>query len=135
MPLVLAAVLQGARIITITLPPWLLVAAFSVVGWWVGLRFARETVLHALRALPIMLVGIFALILLCGLSAAMLVWLVGTDPLTAFLATTPGGLDAIAVIAVDSNADISFVLALQTVRLFVVIVTGPMLAKLICRLV
>lgn len=134
-PLVLAAVLQGAGLVTITLPPWLLVAAFSVIGWWVGLRFARETVLHALRALPVMLVGIFALILLCGLSAAMLVWLVGTDPLTAFLATTPGGLDAIAVIAVDSNADISFVLALQTVRLLVVIVTGPMLAKLICRLV
>jgi membrane AbrB-like protein len=134
-PLILAAVLQGTGIMTITLPPWLLVAAFSLIGWWVGLRFARETVLYALRALPVMLVGIFSLILLCGLSAAMLVWLVGTDPLTAFLATTPGGLDAIAIIAVDSNADISFVLALQTVRLFVVIVTGPMLAKLICRLV
>jgi membrane AbrB-like protein len=134
-PLILAAVLQGTGLITITLPPWLLVAAFSLIGWWVGLRFARETVLYALRAMPVMLVGIFSLILLCGLSAAMLVWLVGTDPLTAFLATIPGGLDAIAIIAVDSNADISFVLALQTVRLFVVIVTGPMLAKLICRLV
>jgi uncharacterized protein len=134
-PLILAAVLQGTDQMTITLPPWLLVAAFSVIGWWVGLRFTRETVLYALRALPVMLVGIFSLILLCGLSAAMLVWLVGTDPLTAFLATTPGGLDAIVIIAVDSNADISFVLALQTVRLFVVIVTGPMLAKLICRLV
>jgi uncharacterized protein len=83
----------------------------------------------------VMLAGIISLILLCGLSAAMLVWLVDTDPLTAFLATAPGGLDAIAIIAVDSNADMSFVLALQTVRLFVVIVTGPMLAKLICRLV
>ena len=71
---------------------------------------------------------------LIGLSAVMLVWLVDTDPLTAFLATVPGGLDAIAIIAVDSNADISFVLALQTVRLFVVIITGPLLAKLICRL-
>jgi membrane AbrB-like protein len=134
-PLILAAVLQGMGIITITLPPWLLVAAFSLIGWWVGLRFERETVLYALRAMPVMLAGIFALILLCGLSAAMLVWLVGTDPLTAFLATIPGGIDAIVIIAVDSNADISFVLALQTVRLFVVIVTGPMLAKLICRLV
>jgi len=134
-PLIFAATLQGTGIMTITLPPWLLVAAFSVIGWWVGLRFARETVLYALRAMPVMLAGTFSLILLCGLSAAMLVWLVGTDPLTAFLATIPGGLDAIAIIAVDSKADISFVLALQTVRLFVVIVTGPMLAKLICRLV
>ena len=120
---------------TISLPPWLLVAAFSLIGWWVGLRFTRETVRYAFRALPVMLAGIVALILLCGLSAVMLVWLVGTDPLTAYLATTPGGLDAIAIIAVGSNANISFVLALQTVRLFVVIVTGPMIAKLICRLV
>lgn len=134
-PLVLAAVLQGTGVITITLPPWLLIVAFCVIGWWVGLRFARETVLYALRAMPVMLIGIFALILLCGLSAAMLVWLIGTDPLTAYLATTPGGLDAVAIIAVGSNADISFVLALQTVRLFVVILTGPLLAKLICRLV
>jgi len=134
-PLIVAAVLQGTGVMTITLPPWLLIAAFSLIGWWVGLRFARETVLYALRAMPVMLVGIFSLILLCGLSAAMLVWLVGTDPLTAFLATTPGGLDAIAIIAVGSNADLSFVLALQTVRLFVVILTGPILAKLICRLV
>ena len=134
-PLIIAAVLQGMGLITIVLPPWLLIAAFSIIGLWVGLRFERQTVLYALRAMPVMLVGIIALILLCGLSAAMLVWLVDTDPLTAFLATIPGGLDAIAIIAVDSNADISFVLALQTVRLFVVILTGPMLAKLICRLV
>jgi membrane AbrB-like protein len=134
-PLIFAAVMQGTGLITITLPPWLLVTAFSLIGWWVGLRFARETVLYALRALPVMLAGIIALILLCGLSAAMLVWLIDTDPLTAFLATSPGGLDAIAIIAVGSNADVSFVLALQTVRLLVVIVTGPMLAKLICRLV
>ncbi len=135
LPLILAAVLQGTGVMTITLPPWLLVAAFSLIGWWVGLRFTRETVQYAFRALPVMLAGIVALILLCGLSAVMLVWLVGTDPLTAYLATTPGGLDAIAIIAVGSNADISFVLALQTVRLFVVIVTGPMIARLICRLV
>lgn len=134
-PLIIAAVLQGTGVLTITLPPWVLIIAFSLIGWWVGLRFARETVLYALRAMPAMLMGIVALILLCAVSAVMLVWLVGTDPLTAFLATTPGGLDAIAIIAVDSNADISFVLALQTVRLFVVIVTGPILAKLICRLV
>ena len=134
-PLILAAVLQGTGVMTITLPPWLLIVAFAVIGWWVGLRYERETVLYALRALPVMLAGIFALILLCALSAVMLVWLVDTDPLTAFLATVPGGLDAIAIIAVDSNADISFVLALQTVRLFVVILTGPILAKLICRLI
>jgi len=134
-PLICAAVLQGMGLLTVTLPPWLLIGAFAIIGLWVGLRFTQETVLYAIRALPIMLVGTLTLIALCGVSALMLVWLIDTDPLTAFLATVPGGLDAIAIIAVDSNADISFVLALQTVRLFVVIVTGPILAKMICKLV
>ena len=133
-PLICAAFLQGMGLLTITLPPWLLISAFAIIGLWVGLRFTRETVLYAIRALPIMLIGTITLIVLCGFSALMLVWLIDTDPLTAFLATVPGGLDAIAIIAVDSNADISFVLALQTARLFIVIVTGPLLAKMICKL-
>jgi membrane AbrB-like protein len=133
-PLICAATLQGFGYLTITLPPWLLMTAFAIIGLWVGLRFTKETVLYAFRALPVMLMGTTMLILLCCGSAVMLWWLVGTDPQTAFLATVPGGLDAIAIIAVDSNADISFVLALQTVRLFVVIITGPMLARMICRM-
>lgn len=133
-PLIIAATLQGFGHLTIILPPWLLMIAFAIIGLWVGLRFTKETVLYAFRALPVMLIGTTTLIGLCCGSAVMLWWLVGTDPLTAFLATVPGGLDAIAIIAVDSNADISFVLALQTVRLFVVIITGPLLAKMICRM-
>ena len=38
-----------------------------------------------------------------------------------------------AIIAVGSKADVSFVLAVQTLRLFVVLVTGPVLAKWIAR--
>ncbi len=133
-PLICTGLLQGFGFLTIVLPPWLLIIAFALIGLWVGLRFTQETVLYALRALPIMLVGTLALIALCGLSAVMLVWLVDADPLTAFLATVPGALEAVAIIAVSSNADISFVLALQTVRLFVVIVTGPLLAKMICKM-
>ncbi|NKB22037.1 MAG: AbrB family transcriptional regulator [Alphaproteobacteria bacterium] len=133
-PLFLAGVLQGLGFLTITLPPWLLITAFSLIGLWVGLRFTRETVRYAFRALPVMLLGTLTLIALCGLSAVMLVWLIGTDPLTAFLATIPGALEAVSIIAVSSNADVSFILALQTIRLFVVIVTGPMLAKMICKM-
>jgi membrane AbrB-like protein len=133
LPMFIGAMLQGAGMVTITLPPWLLAAAYMAIGWYVGLRFERETTRYALSALPAMLAGVFGLIALCAVSAAMLVWLVGTDPLTAYLATSPGGLDAVAIIAVGSRADISFVLALQTARLFIVIVTGPLLAKLISR--
>ena len=57
----------------------------------------------------------------------------GTDQLTAYLATSPGGLDTIAIIAVGSTADVPFVLAMQTLRLILVVVTGPPLARLIAR--
>jgi hypothetical protein len=40
--------------------------------------------------------------------------------LTAYLATSPGGLDSVAIIAVGTHSDVSFVLAVQTLRLLVV---------------
>ena len=55
------------------------------------------------------------------------------DFLTAVSPTSPGGLDSVAIIAVGSKADVSFVLAVQTLRLFVVLITGPLLAKWIAR--
>jgi membrane AbrB-like protein len=133
MPMAVGAVLQGTGLFTITLPHWLLAVTYFGIGWAVGLRFDREVTAHAFRAIPAMLAAIAVVMGLCGLWAFMLVVLVGTDPLTAYLATSPGGLDTIAIIAVGSTADVPFVLALQTLRLVLVVVTGPALARLIAR--
>jgi len=73
------------------------------------------------------------LIGLCAISAWLLHRGTGIDSLTAYLATSPGGLDSIAVIANGSRADTPFILAMQTMRLFIVILTGPAIAKLISR--
>ncbi len=62
-----------------------------------------------------------------------LTFLLPIDLLTAYLATSPGGLDSVAIIAIGTHSDVSFVLAVQTLRLLVVIVTGPMVAKWISR--
>ena len=51
----------------------------------------------------------------------------------AYLATSPGGLDSVVLIAMSSEADIPFVVAVQTLRLFAVILIGPTIARLICR--
>jgi uncharacterized membrane protein AbrB (regulator of aidB expression) len=37
--------------------------------------------------------------------------------MTAYLATSPGGLDTVAIIAAGTRADMSFIMALQTSRL------------------
>lgn len=134
LPMLAGAVLSAAGGVSLAPPAWLLWGAYASLGWYVGLRFDRQTVLHVLRAIPQMLLSTFLLMGLCGLSAWLLtVWL-GIDALSAYLATSPGGLDSVAVIAAGSGCDVAFVLALQTLRLFAVILSGPFVARLVCRL-
>ena len=57
------------------------------------------------------------------------------DPLTAYLATSPGGVDAVAIIAASSGGDMAFIMATQTLRLILVLLAGPYLAKAVARLV
>jgi membrane AbrB-like protein len=132
-PMVAAALLQGAGLLTTTLPKPLLLVGYGVIGLSIGLRFSRDLLHRMVRALPEMLASALTLIALCAASAWVLVALLHIDALTAYLATTPGGLDSIAIIALDSQADVPFVLALQTLRLLVVVLTGPLLAKLLSK--
>lgn len=132
-PMVLGAVLHATGVVAFALPSWLLVLAYAGIGWYVGLRFTRETVRASLRALPAILAATFAMIALCGLWAWLLTRILAIDPLTAYLATSPGGLDTVAIIALGTGADLSFILAAQVLRLFVVLLTGPLIARLIAR--
>ncbi len=66
--------------------------------------------------------------------AALLVAVAGIDPMTAYLATSPGGADSAAIIAMASNVDVAFVMAMQTTRLVLVLLIGPSLAGFIARL-
>jgi hypothetical protein len=129
--MIIGAVLQGSGLLVITLPLWLLSLSYLTLGWYIGLGFTRTVLLYALRALPQLLLSTFLLIGLCAVSAWMLTLFLHTDALTAYLATSPGGLDSVTVIAVGSGADTPFVLAVQTLRLFIVLLTGPQIAKLI----
>lgn len=130
-PMIIGAGLQGSGLVVITLPPWLLGLSYLTLGWYIGLGFTRTVLMYALRALPQLLLSTFLLIGLCAVSAWLLTLFIHTDGLTAYLATSPGGLDSVTVIAVGSGADTPFVLAVQTLRLFIVLLTGPQIAKFI----
>ena len=132
-PMIFGAVLETTKLVEIMLPSWLLEIAYAIIGWYVGLAFNRHVIVYALRAIPQLLLGTLLLIALCAVSAVVLTLLLDTDPLSAYLATSPGGLDSVAIIAIGSHADLPFVLALQTLRMFMVIITGPAIAKLISR--
>ena len=128
-PMVGAILLSHFGLMTIELPPWFLAACYAFIGWNVGLRFTRGLLVHALRLLPQIMACVLAMIALCGLVAALLVVGTGIDPLTAYLATSPGGSDSIAIITASTDADVSFVMAMQTVRLVAVLFLGPLLTR------
>jgi membrane AbrB-like protein len=127
------APLSATHLLTITLPPWLLAICYAMVGWAIGLRFTREAIIYAWKQLPIILASIFTLIAMCGCLAFALHEAAGTDPLTAYLATSPGGADAVAIIASSSRVDLPFVMAMQIGRLLVALLVGPALARTIAR--
>ncbi len=110
-------------------PWWLLPFGSMLMGWSIGLRFDRRVLGQVARSLPKVLFAILALIGLCGAFAAFMTRWAGIDPLTAYLAASPGGLDSIAIIAASAKVDMSFVLAMHTARFLLVVLTGPWLAK------
>ncbi|MEI7614249.1 MAG: AbrB family transcriptional regulator [Betaproteobacteria bacterium] len=132
-PLILGSIVHSSELFPIELPFGFQAFASVLLGWYIGLGFNRDILASAFRMLPRLLLSTILLILLCSVSAWLMVWLLGTQPLTAYLATSPGGLDSIVLIAMGSEADIPFVVAVQTLRLFAVILIGPTIARLICR--
>ena len=132
-PMFVGATLHGAGLIQIELPHWLLALSYALLGWMIGLNFSRQILVHAIRTLPQVLLSIVALIAFCGGLAFTLVKALGIDPLTAYLATSPGGADSVAIIAVSAKVDLSFVMALQTVRFLIVLAIGPTISRFVAR--
>lgn len=130
-PLAIGATLQGMGFLVIELPPALLAASFAVIGWSIGLRFTRTILKHAWRAMPHVLGAIFVMISVGVVIAIGLNQLAGYDPLTAYLASSPGGADSVAIIAATSTVDAGFVMAMQLARFLMVLVLGPRVSRFI----
>ena len=132
-PLAVGAVLHVGGWMQIELPPWLLAACYTVLGWSIGLLFTPKILGHAVRALPQIILAIVLLIAFCGGVAWVLVRAMGVDALTAYLATSPGGMDSVAIIAASTNVDMPFVMAFQTVRILAVLLIGPAMARAVAN--
>jgi membrane AbrB-like protein len=133
-PMVVAAVVDltglaaGAEV-----PGPLVNAAFLVIGLQVGLSFTRGSLRTIGRALPSALAVILGLILASAGLGAVLAAATGVSALDGYLATTPGGLSAVLATASDSGADVTFVLAVQVLRLFVMLLSAPLVARWLRR--
>jgi uncharacterized protein len=129
LPLVVSAALQDFGFFTLELPREFLGLSYAILGWSIGLRFTRDILVHAVKALPVILASTLFLLALCGGFGLLLGHFAHVDAMTAYLATSPGGLDAVAIIAASTKLDMPFVMALQTARIVLVILIGPSLAR------
>jgi uncharacterized protein len=89
---------------------------YALVGSSIGFRFSRDIMIYAARVIPKIAASTLTLIALCGDLAILLHLIAGTDPLTAYLPTSPGGADSVAITAASSNVDVPFVMAIQMAR-------------------
>ena len=76
---------------------------------------------------------IVGLITACAALGEALAAATGVGRLEAYLATTPGGLYAVLATATGTGADATFVLAVQVLRLFVMLLSAPLVARRLGR--
>jgi hypothetical protein len=132
--MLLGGFIQLGGYANIQLPLWLLACAFALIGWNVGLRFTREVINAAARALPQTFFCILLLIIFCMGLAVLLVYFHGSDLLSSYLGTNPGGVDSAAIIASATKVDLAFVMSLQIMRFLITLLAGPILSKIIVKI-
>jgi membrane AbrB-like protein len=125
------AVLQDVGAMRIELPLWFLAPAYLLVGWSIGARFNRPILVHAAKAFPSVAASILCLIAICGAIAAALAKIAHVDGLTAYLATSPGGADSVAIISASTKVDMPFIMAMQMARFLFVLLAGPAIARFV----
>jgi len=133
-PMLLTAALSGAGWSGgAGVPDAVMQVAYAVIGLQVGLSFTRESLRAVRSVLPTALALTVALIVVTAAVGVPLLGLAGASVLDAYLATTPGGLYAVLATAVDTGADTTLVLAVQVLRLLVMLLLAPVLAVALSR--
>ncbi len=103
--------------------------AYAIIGGKVGLEFTAESLRQARKILPATLAMITLMIVLCGLLGVAMAKFADVTPLDGFLATTPGVIQVVLATAIGMHANTTFVLSTQVLRLIMMLVAAPAVAK------
>lgn len=133
-PMTVALVLVLTGVAGGVAPPELLVeVAYAVIGWHAGVGFTRESLRIVAAVLPAATGLIVAVIVACAGQGLLLSWLTGVSLLDGYLATTPGGVYAVLATAYASGGDVTFVVAAQVLRVLLMLLIAPLIARLVRR--
>ncbi|GAB3667306.1 AbrB family transcriptional regulator [Nocardioides korecus] len=103
--------------------------AFNIIGLEVGLRLNRAALRAMGRMLPKVLLFVVAITGVCALLGYLVTLVTNISPANAYLATTPGGINAVLAIASTVHADVALVFTVQTLRLFAMVLLAPAALK------
>ncbi|MCL1563262.1 AbrB family transcriptional regulator [Parasaccharibacter sp. TMW 2.1886] len=123
------ATAQLSGLFQISAPFWIRIPAYLTIGWSIGLRFTAPVLRYALRSIPAVALSSMTLITSCALLALPVAHFARIDLLSAYLATSPGGLDTIIVISANVPIALPFIIAMQTARMLAIITLGPAIAR------
>ncbi len=133
-PMTVALVLTLTGVAGAAAPPAVLVElAYAVIGWQAGVRFTRESLRVVAGLLPAAVGLIAAVVAMSAALGALLARLTGVTPLEGYLATTPGGIYAVLATAISAGVDVAFVVAVQVLRVVVMLLVAPAVARRVGR--
>lgn len=132
MVVALAASLSGLSF-GASVPMLLVGVAYAVIGWQAGLRFTRQALSTVARVLPLATVLILTVVVVSAGLGLLLSHFTGMTLLEGYLATTPGGVYAVLATAISSGVDVTSVLAVQVLRVILMLLVAPWLARLVGR--
>lgn len=115
--------------ISIVIPNIILSIGFIILGWSIGLNFSSEIIYAAKKSFFRVITLIAILILLSYFLSFLLIYFFHIDPLTAYLATSPGGIDSIAILASGTSAVLPIVISFQIVRFLILLFFGEKMVK------
>jgi membrane AbrB-like protein len=131
--LLVSGVAYGTGMVGGTLPAWLVIAAYVVLGGMIGGRFVGASLVF-LRGIALASLGAFFIGVVVAAIFALGVLLVVDLPVgQVILAFAPGGLDAMIALAVALHMDSTFVAAHQLARFIAVAIAAPFFARRVVK--
>jgi membrane AbrB-like protein len=133
-PMVVAAVFTVSGITKNAIVPAPLIAmSYALIGWQAGVRFTMMRLRQVGRTLPLATLLIVVVNLICGALGYLLAHLTGVSNYDGYLATVPGGIYAALALAISSHTDVTFVLAVHVLRVILMMIAMPIVARLLHR--
>jgi membrane AbrB-like protein len=133
-PMALTIALQLAGLsFGLSVPMVLVQASYMLIGWQAGVAFTRQSLRAIGRVLPLA-VGLIVVLNIGTAGLGMvLAHVAGLTPLEGYLATSPGGVYAVLATAVETGANVTFIIAAQVLRVLLMLFAAPLLARGVVR--